>query len=101
MGEPIRCPAAHAANCSGVSEMTLKPIRACCSPQNSAHCPGNVPVTSALNQSGLCFPGNTSRLAANCGTQKLCSTSPVVIRRFTVLPTGTCISFAVTTPSFG
>src|ERR1041385_65033 len=98
-GEPTRWCSIQAANCSGVSEITRNPIRACCSPQNSAHWPLKVPVTSALNQSGLCLPGKTSRLPANWGTQKLWITSTVVIRRFTVFPTGTCISSAVTTPS--
>ena len=47
-----------------------------------------IPASSALNQSVVLRLGKTSRLAANCGIQKLCRTSAVIIFRATVRPTG-------------
>src|SRR6266699_2021459 len=46
-------------------------------------------------------PGVASRLPASTGTQNEWITSAEVIDTCTGLPTGTCISFAVTIPRFG
>ena len=70
-------------------------------PQNSAHCPEIVPIDSAVNMMRFTWPGIRSRFPPRAGAQKLWITSAVVISRTTGLPTGTCISFAATTPRSG
>src|SRR6266566_4366306 len=74
---------------------------ACDTPQNSAHCPEYSPTESARNAMRVTCPGVASRFPPSAGAQNEWITSADVIDSCTGLPTGTCISFAVTIPRFG
>ena len=61
----------HASNWSGGSATTQNAMCACCRPQNSAHCPRNLPGRSASIHSVVTREGIRSRFPCRLGTQKL------------------------------
>ena len=86
----------------GSATPTRNAIRPCCMPQNSAHWPGIVPGDVGLEPEPVSAGwGRRRACRRTAGSQKLCTTSAVVIRRSTVCPTGTCSSLAVTMLELG
>ena len=70
----------HASNAGRGSATTKNAMCACCSPQNSAHCPRNArPV--GLEATAFVWPGIMSIFRFSSGTQKLCTTSALETRR--------------------
>jgi hypothetical protein len=72
-------------------------MRACCSPQNSAHWPRQVPGVLVRTSKCCTRPGTMSILPASAGTQKLWITSALASARYTGRPVGMRISLAVIT----
>ena len=94
----LRCARRQLSNSPGSSARTRRVIRACWSPQNSAHSPRKKPGRSAVISTDETLPGVMSTLRVSSGTQNEWMTSLVRSRMVTVSPTGIAISFAVLSP---
>ena len=90
--------AIQASKSAGASATTRMIMLACCSPQNSAHCPRYTPGSDASSHNVLGWPGIMSVFGPRRGTQKLWMTSSVVSASCTFTPAGMWISLADTAP---
>src|SRR5688572_12951497 len=94
-------PASQSWNSRDGMAMTCIRIRACQSPQNSAHSTRYVPGSDASTQRSLVRPGTMSILPMSRGTQKLWMTSLELICKSTGSPAGIRISFTSENPCSG
>ena len=80
--------ASHFAKSAGERMSTWLRMSAWPSPQSSVQITGNVPVSTGVMTSRLCWPGTASCFCASCGTQKEWMTSFEVMSRIVLRPSG-------------